>query len=125
MAIDAKKTGNSWNVFINGGRIDTKIDAIQWAKKAVKLGAGEILLTSMDRDGTKNGYDLELTKKISSSVDVPVVASGGVGALEDFLNGVKVGKASALLAASVFHYKKFSINDVKKYLNSNGVNVRI
>ena len=125
VAIDAKKTGNSWNVFINGGRIDTKIDAIQWAKKAVKLGAGEILLTSMDRDGTKNGYDLELTKKISSSVDVPVVASGGVGALEDFLNGVKVGKASALLAASVFHYKKFSINDVKKYLNSNGVNVRI
>ena len=94
-------------------------------KKSCKTWCCEILLTSMDRDGTKNGYDLELTKKISSSVDVPVVASGGVGALEDFLNGVKVGKASALLAASVFHYKKFSINDVKKYLNSKGVNVRI
>ena len=101
VAIDAKKTGNSWNVFINGGRIDTKIDAIQWAKKAVKLGAGEILLTSMDRDGTKNGYDLELTK-ISSSVDVPVVASGGVGALEDFLNGVKVGKLLLCLLLRFF-----------------------
>ena len=89
------------------------------------MGAGEILLTSMDKDGTKDGYDLKLTEKIASSVSVPVVASGGVGKLKDFLDGVKIGKASALLAASVFHYKKFSIEDVKRYLNSNGVNVRI
>ena len=125
VAIDAKRIGNKWNVFINGGRIDTKIDAIEWAKKVVSLGAGEILLTSMDRDGTKHGYDLKLTQKIASAVSVPVVASGGVGKLVDFLDGVNIGKASALLAASVFHYKKFSIRDVKKYLNSNGVNVRI
>lgn len=125
VAIDAKRTGNRWNVFINGGRIDTKIDAIEWAKKVVSLGAGEILLTSMNRDGTKNGYDLKLTEKIASSVTVPVVASGGVGKLRDFLDGVNIGKASALLAASVFHYKEFSIEEVKKYLNSNGVNVRI
>ena len=107
VAIDAKRTGNRWNVFINGGRIDTKIDAIEWAKKVVSLGAGEILLTSMNRDGTKNGYDLKLTEKIASSVTVPVVASGGVGKLRDFLDGVNIGKASALLAASVFHYKEF------------------
>ena len=125
VAIDAKKVGEKWNVFINGGRIDTKIDAVVWAKKAVSMGAGEILLTSMDRDGTKDGYDLKLTETIASSVSVPVIASGGVGKLKDFLDGVNIGKASALLAASVFHYKKFSIGDVKKYLNSSGVDVRI
>ena len=125
VAIDAKRVGEKWNVFINGGRIDTRIDAVIWAKKAVSLGAGEILLTSMDRDGTKGGYDLKLTETIASSVSVPVIASGGVGKLKDFLDGVNIGKASALLAASVFHYKKFSIGDVKKYLNSSGVDVRI
>ena len=125
VAIDAKKVGEKWNVFINGGRIDTKIDAVVWAKKAVSMGAGEILLTSMDRDGTKDGYDLKLTETIATSVSVPVIASGGVGKLKDFLDGVNIGKASALLAASVFHYKKFSIGDVKKYLNSSGVDVRI
>jgi cyclase len=125
VAIDAKKVGEKWNVFINGGRIDTKIDAVVWAKKAVSMGAGEILLTSMDRDGTKDGYDLKLTETIATSVSVPVIASGGVGKLKDFLDGVNIGKASALLAASVFHFKKFSIGDVKKYLNSSGVDVRI
>ena len=123
--IDAKRIGDKWNVFINGGRIDTRIDAAGWEKKAVSMGAGEILLTSMDRDGTKDGYDLKLTETIASSVSVPVIASGGVGKLKDFLDGVNIGKASALLAASVFHYKKFSIGDVKKYLNSSGVDVRI
>ena len=125
VAIDAKRIGDKWNVFINGGRIDTGINAVVWAKKAVSMGAGEILLTSMDRDGTKDGYDLKLTETIASSVSVPVIASGGVGKLKDFLDGVNIGKASALLAASVFHFKKFSIGDVKKYLNSSGVDVRI
>ncbi len=125
VAIDAKKTGESWRVFINGGRISTDLDAVEWAKEAVKLGAGEILLTSMDKDGTKSGYDLDLTKQISSAVSVPVVASGGVGSLDDFVKGVNIGGASALLAASVFHYKKFSIMEVKKHLKLNRVNVRI
>ena len=125
VAIDAKKVGESWRVFINGGRISTNIDAIEWAKEAVKLGAGEILLTSMDKDGTKSGYDLNLTKQISSAVSVPVIASGGVGDLDDFVKGVTIGGASALLAASVFHYKKFSIMEVKKHLKLNRVNVRI
>ncbi len=125
VAIDAKKIGDRWKVFINGGRISTDMDAIEWAKKAVDLGAGEILLTSMDKDGTKSGYDLELTKEISSSVSVPVIASGGIGTLDDFVDGVYIGGASALLAASVFHYKKFSIMEVKKHLKSKRVNVRI
>ncbi len=125
VAIDAKKVGEGWKVFINGGRISTDLDAVEWAKEAVKLGAGEILLTSMDKDGTKSGYDLDLTKQISSAVPVPVVASGGVGGLDDFVKGVNIGGASALLAASVFHYKKFSIMEVKKHLKLNRVNVRI
>lgn len=125
VAIDAKKMGKSWRVFINGGRISTDLDAVEWAKEAVKLGAGEILLTSMDKDGTKSGYDLGLTEQISSAVSVPVVASGGVGELDDFIKGVTIGGASALLAASVFHYKKFSIMEVKKHLKLNRVNVRI
>ncbi len=125
VAIDAKKSSGKWNVFINGGRIDTGLDATKWAKKVEKLGAGEILLTSMDKDGTKSGFDLELTKKISESVQIPVVASGGVGNLDDFVDGVKIGKASALLAASVFHFNKFTITDVKKHLNSNGIDVRM
>ena len=109
VAIDAKKIGNSWEVYINGGRIKTGIDAIEWAKKVETLGAGEILLTSMDRDGTKSGFDLGLTKKISSLVGIPVIASGGIGKISHFVDGVKKGGASALLAASVFHFGEFSI----------------
>ncbi len=125
VAIDAKKTSSGWNVYINGGRIDTGMDALKWARKAEKLGAGEILLTSMDRDGTKLGFDLELTSIISEAVSIPVIASGGAGTHKDFLDGIKLGKASAVLAASVFHFKKISIIDVKKYLKSNRVNVRL
>ena len=125
VAIDAKKIKNSWEVFINGGRVGTGIDAIQWAKKVEKLGAGEILLTSMDRDGTKKGFDLELTKKISSSVGIPVIASGGIGKIDHFVDGVVKGGASALLAASVFHFGEFGISEVKKHLISKGINVRM
>jgi len=125
IAIDAKKKSKSWNVFINGGRVDTGLDAIDWAKKAEKLGAGEILLTSMDKDGTKKGFDLELTATVSNSLSIPVVASGGVGSKKDFLDGIKFGHASAVLAASVFHFKETTIQDVKEYLKSNRVNVRI
>lgn len=125
VAIDAKKVKNSWKVFINGGRVETSIDAIQWAKKVEKLGAGEILLTSMDRDGTKKGFDLELTKKISSSVGIPVIASGGIGKIDHFVDGVVKGGASALLAASVFHFGEFGISEVKKHLISKGINVRM
>ena len=125
VAIDAKKIGNSWEVYINGGRIKTGIDAIEWAKKVETLGAGEILLTSMDRDGTKSGFDLGLTKKISSLVGIPVIASGGIGKINHFVDGVKKGGASALLAASVFHFGEFSISEVKKHLISQGINVRM
>ncbi len=125
VAIDAKKKSNGWNVFINGGRIDTGMDAIQWAKKAQDLGAGEILLTSMDQDGTKNGFDIELTSVISNSLKIPVIASGGCGSLEHFLKGISLGGASAVLAASVFHFKEITISEVKNYLKSNGIEVRI
>ena len=125
VAIDAKKTKKSWDVFINGGRINTGLDVIQWAKKVESLGAGEILLTSMDRDGTKIGFDLDLTKNISEYVGIPVIASGGVGKIGHFVDGVKVGGASALLAASVFHFGKFTITEVKKHLISQGIDVRI
>jgi cyclase len=125
VAIDAKKIKNNWKVFINGGRINTNIDAVKWAKKVEDLGAGEILLTSMDRDGTKAGFDLDLTEKISESLNIPVIASGGVGTLNHFVEGVKKGKASALLAASVFHFGKFSINEVKKHLILNDIDVRM
>ena len=125
VAIDAKKVKNDWKVFINGGRINTNIDAVKWAKRVEDLGAGEILLTSMDRDGTKAGFDLDLTEKISESLNIPVIASGGVGTLNHFVEGVKKGKASALLAASVFHFGKFSINEVKKHLILNDIDVRM
>ena len=125
VAIDAKKTKKSWDVFINGGRINTGLDVIQWAKKVESLGAGEILLTSMDRDGTKIGFDLDLTRNISDHVGIPVIASGGVGEIGHFVDGVKVGGASALLAASVFHFGKFTITEVKKHLISQGIDVRI
>ena len=120
-----KKKSKNWNVFINGGRVDTGIDAISWAKNIEKRGAGEILLTSMDKDGTKSGFDLELTSKISSAVNIPVVASGGVGCLKDFFDGIKLGGASAVLAASVFHFKELTIKQVKRYLKSKNINVRI
>lgn len=125
VAIDAKRTKKSWDVFINGGRINTGLDVIQWAKKVESLGAGEILLTSMDRDGTKIGFDLDLTRNISDHVGIPVIASGGVGEIGHFVDGVKVGGASALLAASVFHFGKFTITEVKKHLISQGIDVRI
>ncbi len=125
VAIDAKIVNGAWNVFINGGRMNTFKDAISWAKEVEDLGAGEILLTSMDRDGTKAGFDLNLTKTISESVNIPVIASGGVGTLNHFVDGVKKGKASALLAASVFHFGKFSISEVKKHLTLNDIDVRM
>ena len=127
LAVDAKKKfdNSGWNVFINGGRIDTGIDVIKWIEEATKLGAGEILLTSMDRDGTKNGFDLELTRKVSEITNVPVIASGGGGSLKDFENVFIEGKAHAALAASLFHYGELSIKEVKLYLREMGIAVRI
>ena len=124
VAIDAKRNGNSWNIYKNGGRVDMGIDAIEWAKKAVSLGAGEILLTSMDCDGTKAGYDIELTKAISEAVDVPVIASGGAGNMEHFYEALTEGGADAALAASLFHYKELEIMKLKEYLKDRGVSVR-
>ena len=126
VAVDAKQVAaNKWEVFINGGRINTGLDVVTWVQKAVLFGAGEILLTSMDKDGTGSGYDLELTRIISESIDVPVIASGGAGDLEDFYNVLNYAKADAVLAASVFHYGKFSIPQVKQYLKSKGLEVRL
>jgi imidazole glycerol-phosphate synthase subunit HisF len=125
LAIDAKRRpGGAWEVYVRGGRDATGIDAIAWAKRGVELGAGEILLTSMDADGTKNGYDVELTRAISEAVGVPVIASGGCGTLGHFEEAFTEGKADAALAASVFHFKEFSIGEVKKYLAGRGVTVR-
>lgn len=127
VAMDAKRRsdGYGWNIYKNGGRVDMGIDAVEWAIKVTKLGAGEILLTSMDCDGTKNGYDLELTKTISENVSIPVIASGGAGTKKHFYDALTVGKADAALAASLFHYKELEINEVKNYLHENGVSVRI
>lgn len=126
VAIDAKRreANDGWNVYVHGGRIDTGLDAIEWAKKADALGAGEILLTSMDSDGTKAGYDIELTKAISESVSIPVIASGGAGNMEHFKDALTVGKADAALAASLFHFREIEICDLKEYLTENGVSVR-
>ena len=126
LAIDARRCGeNKWEVYVHGGRTPTGIDAIEWAKQGVALGAGEILLTSMDADGTKNGYDIPLTKAVSEAVNVPVIASGGAGKLEDFYEVLAEGGADAVLAASVFHYKTFTIQEVKEYLRDRGIEVRI
>ncbi|MFA6357144.1 MAG: imidazole glycerol phosphate synthase subunit HisF [Candidatus Omnitrophota bacterium] len=125
VAIDAKRQEKMWEVFINGGRTPTGINALVWAEKAARLGAGEILLTSMDFDGTKGGYDLELTKAITSKVNIPVIASGGAGSLEDFYNVFVEARADAALAASLFHYNEFSISQVKSYLKERGVPVRL
>lgn len=125
IAIDAKRRGGGWEVYTHGGKVPTGIDAIQWAKRMEELGAGEILLTSMDRDGTKDGYDLELTRTISESVGIPVIASGGVGTLEHLYEGLTLGKADAVLAASIFHYREYTIAQVKSYLKEKGVIVRV
>ncbi len=126
VAIDAKKNENgSWNIYKNGGRVDMGIDAVEWAKKAYELGAGELLVTSMDCDGTKNGFDLELTRKISEVVSIPVIASGGAGTMEHFKDVLTKGKADAALAASLFHYKEMEIRDLKEYLRKEGISVRL
>ncbi len=125
VAIDAKKKGSSWEVYIYGGRKPTGLDAVKWAKKCERLGAGEILLTSMDRDGTKKGYDIELTKKVSEAVKIPVIASGGAGKLKHFYEVATYGKADAMLAASLFHFRELSIVQVKKYLKRKGIPVRL
>jgi len=126
VAIDAKKTAeNKWTVFTHGGREATELDAVEFAKLAEKNGAGEILLTSMDRDGTKEGYDIELTKKISSSLNIPVIASGGVGNLQHLKDGILDGGASAVLAASIFHFGEYSIQEAKEYLKKENVPVRL
>lgn len=125
VAIDAKKNDDHWQVFINGGRTSTGLDAITWAKKVVQKGAGEILLTSMDRDGTKKGFDLELTKTLGQTATVPLIASGGAGNMEDFKNVFTKAKADAALAASLFHFKEIKIKDLKNYLTKNNISIRI
>ena len=127
VAIDAKRRadGSGWNIYKNGGRVDMGIDAVEWAVKANQLGAGEILLTSMDCDGTKNGYDNELTRIVSEHVSIPVIASGGAGSLEHFRDAFVEGKADAALAASLFHFKELEISEVKEYLQKQGISVRL
>lgn len=125
IAIDAKRKGGGWEVFTHGGRVPTGIDAHQWARRMEELGAGEILLTSMDRDGTKDGYDIDLTRTISEQVGIPVIASGGVGTLEHLYEGLVLGKADAVLAASIFHYREYTISQVKAFLKGKGVTVRL
>ena len=125
VAIDAKKNGDNWEIFTHGGRNDTGIDALEFAKKMEDTGAGELLVTSMDRDGTQVGYDIELISNISSKVNIPVIASGGVGKLDHLVDGIKLGNASAVLAASIFHYGKHSVKEAKEYLDSKGIPVRI
>ncbi len=127
VAIDAKRRsgGSGWNIYKNGGRIDMGLDAVEWAMKAEKLGAGEILLTSMDCDGTKAGYDIELTKMVAENVSIPVIASGGAGTMQHFYDALEEGKAEAVLAASLFHYKEMEIKDLKQYLRDKGISVRL
>ena len=127
VAIDAKRRadGSGFNIYKHGGRLDMGIDAVEWAMQAEKLGAGEILLTSMDQDGTKVGYDLELTKSIADNVKIPIIASGGAGELKHFKDALTIGKADAALAASLFHFKELEIKQVKEYLKKEGVSVRL
>jgi cyclase len=126
VAIDAKQTGpGKWNVFTHGGRNDTGIDAVDWAKRVESLGAGEILLTSMDRDGTKNGFDLALTRAVSDAVKIPVIASGGVGNLQHLADGVSEGRADAVLAASIFHFGEYTVRQAKEYMAARGIEVRL
>ena len=127
VAIDAKRRadGSGWNIYKNGGRVDVGIDAVEWAEKVCRMGAGEILLTSMDCDGTKAGYDIELTRSIAEAVSVPVIASGGAGTKEHFYEALTEGKADAALAASLFHYKELEIRELKEYLKEKGLSVRL
>lgn len=126
VAIDAKKVSNSnWEVYIHGGRTPTGLDAVQWAKQVEDLGAGEILLTSMDKDGTKDGYDIELTHAIASSINIPVIASGGAGKLEHLRDVIKLAGADAVLVASIFHYGEFTVRQAKEYLRKEGINIRM
>jgi cyclase len=125
VAIDAKKVGDHWEVFTHGGRTPTGLDAVEWAKKMVYLGAGELLLTSMDRDGTKVGFDIDLTKQISDAVEVPIIASGGVGNLQHLVDGVLLGGADAVLAASIFHYGEYTIREAKEFMSNNNVEIRL
>ena len=125
VAIDAKKNGDKWEVYTHGGRNNSGLDALEFSKKMEDSGAGELLVTSMDRDGTQIGYDIDLMKKISSTVNIPLIASGGVGNLDHLAEGIKEGNASAVLAASIFHYGKHSVIEAKEYLNSKGIPVRI
>ena len=125
IAIDAKKVGDIWKVFLNGGRVETELETIEWAKRAVELGAGEILLTSMNADGTKNGFEIELTRRVSESVSVPVIASGGAGNLKHFAEIFNEGKADAALAASIFHFREIEIGELKNYLRAQNIEVRI
>lgn len=125
LSIDAKRKNDSWTVYIKGGREDANIDALKFAKRMEKLGAGEILINSIDMDGTKKGYDIELNRTFSEELNIPIIASGGAGSLEDIKDVLTKGKADAALAASIFHYKKYTINDVKKYLKKNNVEVRL
>ena len=125
VAIDAKKNLDNWEIYTHGGRNNTGIDAIEFAKKMENSGAGELLITSMDRDGTQAGYDIELMSKISFNVNIPVIASGGVGNLDHLVDGIKLGNVSAVLAASIFHYGKHSVKEAKEYLDSKGIPVRI
>lgn len=124
-AIDVKKTGNVWNVYLNGGRVDTGLNALAWAKEVVDRGAGEILLTSMDADGTKAGFDLDITRQISDAVNVPVIASGGAGTMEHIKDAFTLGGADAALAASIFHFKEINIMDLKRYLDQEAIAVRL
>ncbi|MFZ4499414.1 MAG: imidazole glycerol phosphate synthase subunit HisF [Burkholderiales bacterium] len=125
VAIDAKREGDRWGVYTHGGRNATGLDAVEWAQKVVALGAGEILLTSMDRDGTRSGFDLELTRAVADAVDVPVIASGGVGGLDDLADGVTLGHADAVLAASIFHYGEHTVGDAKRRMAERGIPVRL
>lgn len=125
VAIDAKRVGDHWEVFSHGGRTPTGLDAIEWAKKMENMGAGELLLTSMDRDGTKSGFDLELTRQISDAVDIPIIASGGVGTLQHMVDGVLLGHADAVLAASIFHFGEYTVKQTKQYMKQHGIEVRL
>jgi cyclase len=125
VAIDARRKGDSWEVYTHGGRRPTGLDAVDWARRMEQAGAGELLVTSMDRDGTKNGFDLELTRAVSDAVGVPVIASGGVGAIGHFADGVRLGGASAVLAASVFHFGELTVRQVKEHMRSQGIEVRL
>jgi len=125
VAIDSKRVGDHWEVFTHGGRKPTGLNAVEWAMKMESLGAGELLLTSMDRDGTKSGFDLELTSAISKAVDIPIIASGGVGNLQHLVDGVKIGHADAVLAASIFHFGEYTVDEAKRYMKQHGVEVRL